>query len=250
SAKSELQAAQRSKAGPEALGNTPPPLFQDASELLKHRHREEPFDDYERQPLLPKRLSQLGPGVAWCDLNGDGVQDLILGSGRGGVMQVMFGNGRGGFNLIEAPVWQQPAGADQCAILSWSEEPGAATLLVGQSNYEQSPGASPGCLRYRVWAGGIDGPEALSAMEQSAGPLAVADLDGDGDLDLFVGGRVVPGKYPEAASSRVYRNEGGRFVLDEKNSRALEQAGLVSGAVWADLDGDGFAELVLACEWG
>jgi len=75
-------------------------------------------------------------------------------------------------------------------------------------------------------------------------------MDGDGNLDLFVGGRAVPGRYPEAAASRVYRGDGRRFQLDAENSRLLEKIGLVSGAVWSDLDGDGFPELILACEWG
>jgi len=78
----------------------------------------------------------------------------------------------------------------------------------------------------------------------------LADVDGDGDLDLFVGGRVIPGRYPEAASSRLFRNEGGSFVKDAANSASLTSVGLVSGAVFSDLDGDGDVELVLACEWG
>jgi hypothetical protein len=78
----------------------------------------------------------------------------------------------------------------------------------------------------------------------------MADYDGDGSLDLFVGGRVKPGKYPIAASSRLYHQRGGKLVLDETNTARLREVGLVSGAVWSDLDGDGWPELILACEWG
>ena len=67
---------------------------------------------------------------------------------------------------------------------------------------------------------------------------------------MFAGGRVIPGRYPEAAASRIYRSDGNQFHLDAENSRLLEKIGLVSGAVWSDLDGDGFPELILACEWG
>src|SRR6185436_15651571 len=80
----------------------------------------------------------------------------------------------------------------------------------------------------------------------SRGPLAMADVDADGNLDLFVGGRVVPGRYPEPATSLLLRNAGGRFVPLQR----FPKLGLVSGAVFSDLDGDGSPELILACEWG
>src|SRR5205814_10314096 len=81
--------------------------------------------------------------------------------------------------------------------------------------------------------------DVLPAQESSVGPLALAAMNGDGNWELFVGGRVIPGRYPEAASSRIYRYEGNLFQLDGENTRLLEKAGLVSGAVWSDLDGDG-----------
>jgi hypothetical protein len=86
--------------------------------------------------------------------------------------------------------------------------------------------------------------------EISPGPLALADVDGDGFLDLFVGGRVIAGRYPEITSSLLFRGNGVNFALENENCKRLAEVGLVSGAVFSDLDGDGLPELILACEWG
>ena len=85
-------------APPVHLSQKPKPVFRDVSELVGHVHREEAFDDFERQPLLSRRLSQLGPGVAWCDLDGDGWEDLVIGSGRGGCVECVFEQRAGGLS--------------------------------------------------------------------------------------------------------------------------------------------------------
>ena len=120
-------------------------------------------------------------------------------------------------------------------------------LVLGRDNYEST--RTPPSVSV-LGFGPIHWKQDLPAAKASTGPLAVADVYGDGKLDLFVGGHVIPGRYPEAADSRIYRNVGGQLELDEENSRVLEKVGLVNGAVWSDLDGGGYPDLILACEWG
>src|SRR5205085_10939883 len=88
-------------------------VFEDASELLKHVHHEEPFDDFERQPLLPHKLSQLGPGVSWSDVDGDGREDLLVGSGRGGELEIFLNRGGGQFQRLGLGQALGRAGDDQ-----------------------------------------------------------------------------------------------------------------------------------------
>jgi hypothetical protein len=223
----------------DALTLHAPPLFEDASDLIKHTHHEETFDDFARQPLLPNRLSQLGPGVSWHDVDGDGWEDLSIGSGRGGELAVFRNNGRGGFAAMNDDPVTRPVTRDQTTILGLE-----SILLAGSANYEDGL-TNGGSLRVYDLKRKATGESILGQLS-SRGPLAMADIDGDGDLDLFVGGRVVPGRYPEPATSLLLRNEGGRFVPVQR----FEKLGLVSGAVFSDLDGDGKPELILACEWG
>lgn len=222
------------------------PFFKDVSQLIAHRHHDEYFNDYARQPLLPYQLSQDGPGIAWINLLGHDHEELVIGSGRGGDIAVYLPDGRGG--MAQLPTRSpQPLQEDLAGIVGWVHGNGERAMAVGRANYEYN-GELP-CVSVFGFIPKLSKTD-LPASKASTGPLAAADIYGDGNLDLFVGGRVIPGRYPEAADSRIYRNAGGQLQLDVENTRTLEKVGLVSGAVWSDLDGDGFPELILACEWG
>jgi hypothetical protein len=223
------------------------PWFEDASQLLGHSHHQQPFDDFARQPLLPNRLSQFGPGIAWADLDGNGRDDLIVAGGRGFPLGVFQNAGSAGFKLLTTPVFAQATACDQTSIVGVPQADGRNLLLAGASSYPEESETDAGVEEFDSRAGTVR--DGIARQNSSTGPLALADLDGTGHLELFVGGRMQPGRYPEPASSALFYYRQGKWVRDETNSAALEDVGLVSGAVWTDLDGDGFPELVLACEW-
>ncbi len=220
------------------------PLFADESARLGHRHYEAPFDDFQRQPLLPRLGSQAGPGVAWLDLNGDGRDDLFISAGRGGRPGLFLNNGDGGFQLVEP----DPATLDQTAVASFpTGSGGKLSALVAVSAYENPSSAGAALVTYDASGQRV---EVLQFGGDSPGPLALADFDADGDLDLFLGGGPVGGRYPLASPSRLFERVGDAWQPNKINSTAFENVGLVSGAVWTDLNQDGYPELALACEWG
>jgi len=225
----------------------PVPLFTDVSYLLAHQHIDADYDDFARQPMLPNRLSQLGPGVAWSDLDRDGYEDLAIAGGAGGSVAV-FRNVDGTFR----PWSQYPTDTFDATGIVTVVANGRPALAIGQANYEaatpqQAQAVAPALLAISP---NRTQPIAGVALETSStGALATADYDGDGDLDLFIGGRVRPGQYPAPASSTLLRREGVRFVVDTIASATFENVGLVSGAVFSDIDDDGDPDLLLAREW-
>ena len=231
-------------------GSNLQPLFEDVSHLINHKHHEDPFDDFQRQPLLPYRLSSLGPGVAWFDFDGDGDDDLIIGSGKGGHLATFRNDQKDGFHQMKNSVLPKQSQFDQTTVLGWTKENGSTSFLVGNSNYENTEPGNSFVLQYDFINGQVDSGKEIMSDESSNGPMTMADYDNDGDLDLFVGGRSIPARYPEPASSRLYRNQGDKFVLDSLNTAQFKELGLVSGAVFSDFDGDGDPDLILAIEWG
>ncbi|MEE2899378.1 MAG: FG-GAP-like repeat-containing protein [Gemmatimonadota bacterium] len=220
-------------------------IFEDVSNALASEHLEGPFADFERQPLLPYQLSRLGPGVTWADLDLDGDPDLVVAAGQGSRATVMRNDG-GGFTAIPGAATAH----DQTTVLpSWGD--GTVSLIVGQTSFDagspEEARSLDGVVRI-AWNGGTGSASLAGPHLSSVGPLAQADVDGDGDLDLFVGGRTVPAFYPLPATSRLLIKEGGVYRVAEQ--AAFRDLALVSGAVFTDIDDDGDPDLALAPEWG
>lgn len=227
----------------------PLPLFSDVTDQLAgHTHVEPYFDDYVRQITLPNAFSQLGPGVAWDDLDGDGHEDLIVGTGKSGTLAWFRNDGR---RLRPAATRFPAAPGDLTTVLGWTDGRGARLVLAGLSTYEASPRdalAASGVVAYSPATGAVT--PLIPGDSASVGPLAIADVDGDGDLDVFVGARIIPGAYPLSPSSRLFRNDGGRLVPDSGTNGLFAGLGMVSAALFSDIDGNGWPDLLVALEWG
>ncbi|MEM9659092.1 MAG: FG-GAP-like repeat-containing protein, partial [Planctomycetota bacterium] len=236
------------------------PLFARVSETIDVRHQETPFDDFADQPLLPAKLSQLGPGLAMSDVNNDGAQDLYLGGAAGQPGRLLLGEPDGGFRPVEiADFVADQAHEDMGCLFFDADSDGDFDLYVVSGSVEFGEGDA--ALRDRLYLNEVASNESGVAFQRavdhvpdlrdSGSVVAGADFDRDGDVDLFVGGRVVPGRYPVAPQSRLLRNDEGRFVDATGDAAAgLKSPGMVTSAIWSDFDNDDWIDLVVTLDYG
>ncbi len=229
-------------------------------------HRENPFDDFKNQPLLPGKMSAFGPSMSWGDVNADGRPDVHFGGAVGQPGELWINRGEGSFRRGSVSVLEEDAVCeDSGSVWFDADGDGDLDLLVASGSTEFAEGDYRLLNRLYLNEGvGEDGttprftraPDAaLAGLAFSTGTVAAADVDDDGDVDLFLGSRSIPGRYPVTPASHLLINESddGEVRFDDATEAiapGLGRVGLVTGAEWADFDGDGGIDLAVATEWG
>ena len=226
-----------------------------AASGLAYRHQENPFVEFDREPLIPRMVSREGPALAVGDMNGDGLEDAFLGGAKGHKPALLVQAADGRFTRSAQPALDRDSTYEDVDAL-WADvnRDGYTDLLVASGGNEYY-GTSEYTLP-RLYLNNKDGllqrqPSAFAGLYGTASCIAAADVNGDGYTDLFVGGRAVPWAYGETPPSWLLVNDrkGGFRDATAQYSKELGKAGFVTGAVWQDLDGDKDPDLILSLEW-
>jgi hypothetical protein len=206
-------------------------------------HHDEPYDDIARQPGLTRKPSQPGPALAWWDPQNTGWENLFVGGGTGSSpFQIPFSNG---IPSSPRPLPGFPRG-DNPGWIAFTTNPDNPQLLGGLSGYESD---SIHSARLIPVGAGLNISNSFPSLPASLTALAATDSDGSGSLTLFTGGGSLPGRYPLATPSLLWRQNHPSWQPIPNPSPLLSQLGPVNGALFIDLDQDGRAELVIAADW-
>lgn len=233
----------------------PLPYFQEVASGLDFVHRENEYNDFARQPLLPGFLSREGPAMATADVNGDGLTDVYVGGAKGQAGVLYLQDQKGHFVPKATADFQKDAVyEDVTALFFDADRDGDQDLYVGSGGYECEE--NDWLLQDRLYLNDGKGKftrsvNSLPDLRSVTSVVAAADVDKDGDLDLFVGSRVIPGKYPLSPVSYLLINDGkAHFQPDQqKLPRPDGQLGMVTDASWNDINGDGDPDLLVVGEW-
>jgi hypothetical protein len=238
-----------------------PPLFQalNGDDDIRYRHDELDYVDFNLQKLLPHKLSQYGPALAVTDANGDGLEDLFIGgsSQRKGRFFIQKPDGKFEMQDLIADADSSAKIYEDMGVLFFdADSDGDDDLYIASGSNEQPPGTGAYRDRFYLNEKGrfILQAQAIPELLVSKSCVKAADFDGDGDLDIFVGGRNFPQFYPKSVSSYLLRNDTQngtvKFIdITAQAAPSLIDIGMICDALWTDFDNDGDHDLLLAGEW-
>lgn len=225
-----------------------------AKKTIDYTHQENDYNDFEKEILLPHKQSENGPYLAHGDVNGDGLEDFFVGGAVGYSGVLFLQKEDNTFKKSANQVWQQDKSCEDLGSLFFDADGDQDLDLYVVSGGNEYQNGSPQ-LQDRLYTNDGKGnftkaTNALPAIKESGQCVLAADIDGDGDQDLFVGGRLIPGQYPQAANSYIFLNENGTFTnATETVAAGLTGLGLVTDATFEDYDGDKDLDLVVVGEW-
>lgn len=210
-------------------------------------HREAIYDDFAKQPLLPHKLSQLGPASSTGDIDQDGDLDFFLGGAAGKPATLLLNTGTA-LSPRPLPAFEKDTQYEDVGSAFFdADQDGDLDLLIASGSYEESPGDP--LLADRLYlndgSGHFSRSMTLPELYDVGSCVRPCDFDLDGDLDLFIGSRVLPGAYPLSTPSRILVNESGKFSL----KRDFNLTDMVTDAQWTDVDGDEIPDLIVVSEW-
>jgi hypothetical protein len=230
------------------------PLFTEADQLLSipFVHKENKLNEYTDQVLLPHEFSRDGPFVATADVNGDGMEDFYVGGAKDQAGSLYLQQAGKFINKIIAAFESDRKYEDMGATFFDADGDGDMDLYIvsGGSEFEEGSPLYQDRLYINDSKGNFSKSNQLPLTTSSGSCVVVFDFDSDGDIDIFRGGEVMAHKYPQSPLSYLLINDHGKFIDKTKEiAPALVKPGMVKSAVWADLNGDKKAELIIAGEW-
>ncbi|MEZ0541818.1 VCBS repeat-containing protein [Fibrella arboris] len=239
-------------------GRQPNTLFGPVSDaVIPFVHTENPYVDFKQEPLIPYQLSKQGPALAAADVNGDGLIDVFVGGATGQASGLFLQQANGQFAL--APGWNagetgmNPPADAVAALFFDADGDRDADLYVVRGGNEYAPGSPAYQDQLFLNTAGhfsLAPPGTLPGETSPGSCVAAADYDRDGDLDLLVGGRAVPGQFPTAAPSYLLRNTGkGSTGVPRFTVGQTLTPGMVTGAAWVDVDRNNVPDLLLVGDW-
>jgi enediyne biosynthesis protein E4 len=220
---------------------------------IRYTHQEKIYDDYEKEVLLPHKYSQLGPFIATGDVNNDGYDDFYIGGAHNRPGKLFVQTGSGSFRPMSNNTWEQDNKYEDtgCLFVDVDGDNDLDLYVVSGSNeWEAGSKMYSDRLYMNDGKGNFKRDEqAIPSITTSGSCVRAGDIDGDGDMDLFVGGRVIPGKYPYPPTSYILINDNGLFTSSPESLPDKGIIGLVTDATWQDYDNDGDSDLIVVGEW-